>query len=224
MTRAFAAASPSSSLAPANIEAATQGLPTLNSKSYSAAYAIPTCTRRGTNGRPGRRSIRACRATRSSGVDESGGQRLEFQGGRLGCRRLHGRFVWLVPELQRKPRAVLRRGENGVHVQLTRPAQDGADDVRRLFGKDRRKREICASRPEEARSGGDGTAVCTGITLYSPLKHWKAGPGKKVGIVGLGGLGHMGVKLSHALGAKTVLFTTSPSKWRTASVSGPTKW
>ena len=54
--------------------------------------------------------------------------------------------------------------------------------------------------------------LCAGITLYSPLKHWKAGPGKKVGIVGLGGLGHMGVKFAHAFGAQTVLFTTSPSK------------
>ncbi len=54
--------------------------------------------------------------------------------------------------------------------------------------------------------------LCAGITLYSPLRHWGAGPGKKVGIIGLGGLGHMGVKLSHALGAKTVLFTTSASK------------
>ncbi len=54
--------------------------------------------------------------------------------------------------------------------------------------------------------------LCAGITLYSPLRHWKAGPNKKVGIVGLGGLGHMGVKLSHALGAHTVLFTTSESK------------
>jgi len=54
--------------------------------------------------------------------------------------------------------------------------------------------------------------LCAGITVYSPLKHWKAGPGKTVGIVGLGGLGHMGVKFSHALGAKTVLFTTSESK------------
>lgn len=54
--------------------------------------------------------------------------------------------------------------------------------------------------------------LCAGITLYSPLKHWKAGPGKKVGIVGLGGLGHMGVKLSHAMEATTVLFTTSESK------------
>jgi alcohol dehydrogenase (NADP+) len=54
--------------------------------------------------------------------------------------------------------------------------------------------------------------LCAGITLYSPLRHWNAGPGKKVGIVGLGGLGHMGVKLSHAMGATTFLFTTSPSK------------
>ena len=54
--------------------------------------------------------------------------------------------------------------------------------------------------------------LCAGITLYSPLKHWGAGPGRKVGIVGLGGLGHMGVKFSHAFGAHTVLFTTSPDK------------
>ena len=48
--------------------------------------------------------------------------------------------------------------------------------------------------------------------MWSPLRHWQAGPGKKVGIVGLGGLGHMGVKFAHALGARTVLFTSSPSK------------
>jgi len=54
--------------------------------------------------------------------------------------------------------------------------------------------------------------LCAGITTFSPLRHWGAGPGKKVGIVGLGGLGHMGVKFSHAFGAHTVLFTTSPGK------------
>lgn len=54
--------------------------------------------------------------------------------------------------------------------------------------------------------------LCAGITTYSPLRHWKAGPGKKVGIIGLGGLGHMGVKFSKAFGAHTVLFTTSQSK------------
>ena len=54
--------------------------------------------------------------------------------------------------------------------------------------------------------------LCAGITTYSPLKRHGAGPGKKVGIVGLGGLGHMGVKFAHAMGAETVLFTTSPGK------------
>mgnify|MGYP003507997020 FL=1 len=54
--------------------------------------------------------------------------------------------------------------------------------------------------------------LCAGITTYSPLRHWKVGPGQKVGIAGLGGLGHMGVKLAHAMGAHVVLFTTSPGK------------
>jgi uncharacterized zinc-type alcohol dehydrogenase-like protein len=54
--------------------------------------------------------------------------------------------------------------------------------------------------------------LCAGITTYSPLKLWGAGPGKKVGIVGIGGLGHMGIKISHALGAHTVAFTTTPDK------------
>lgn len=54
--------------------------------------------------------------------------------------------------------------------------------------------------------------LCAGITTYSPLKHWKVTKGQKVGIVGLGGLGHMGLKLSHAMGAHTVLFTTSAGK------------
>jgi len=54
--------------------------------------------------------------------------------------------------------------------------------------------------------------LCAGITTYSPLRHWKVGPGQKVGIVGLGGLGHMGVKFAHAFGAHVVLFTTTPGK------------
>ncbi|KGQ20561.1 Alcohol dehydrogenase [Lysobacter dokdonensis DS-58] len=54
--------------------------------------------------------------------------------------------------------------------------------------------------------------LCAGITTYSPLRHWKVGPGQKVGIVGIGGLGHMGIKLAHAMGAHVVAFTTSESK------------
>jgi alcohol dehydrogenase (NADP+) len=54
--------------------------------------------------------------------------------------------------------------------------------------------------------------LCAGITTYSPLRRWKVGKGQKVGVVGLGGLGHMGVKIANALGANVVLFTTSPGK------------
>lgn len=54
--------------------------------------------------------------------------------------------------------------------------------------------------------------LCAGITTYSPLRHWRVGPGMKVGIVGLGGLGHMGVKIAAAMGAHVVLFTTSSGK------------
>lgn len=54
--------------------------------------------------------------------------------------------------------------------------------------------------------------LCAGITTYSPLRHWKVGPGQKVGVVGLGGLGHMGVKLASSMGAKVVVFTTSEKK------------
>ncbi len=54
--------------------------------------------------------------------------------------------------------------------------------------------------------------LCAGITTYSPLRHWKVGPGQKVGVVGLGGLGHTAVKIAHAMGAHVVLFTTSPNK------------
>jgi uncharacterized zinc-type alcohol dehydrogenase-like protein len=62
--------------------------------------------------------------------------------------------------------------------------------------------------------------LCAGITTYSPLRHWGAGPGKKVGVVGIGGLGHMGVKLAHAMGAQVVAFTTSPDKRQDALALG----
>jgi uncharacterized zinc-type alcohol dehydrogenase-like protein len=59
---------------------------------------------------------------------------------------------------------------------------------------------------------GTAPLLCAGITTYSPMRHWGVTKGKKVGVVGLGGLGHMGVKFAHALGAHTVAFTTSASK------------
>lgn len=62
--------------------------------------------------------------------------------------------------------------------------------------------------------------LCAGITTYSPLKHWKVGVGQKVGIIGLGGLGHMGVKFAHAMGAHVVMITTSPEKGADAKKLG----
>jgi alcohol dehydrogenase (NADP+) len=59
---------------------------------------------------------------------------------------------------------------------------------------------------------GAAPLLCAGITTYSPMRHWGVGPGKKVGVVGLGGLGHMGVKFARAFGAHVVVFTTSPNK------------
>jgi len=66
--------------------------------------------------------------------------------------------------------------------------------------------------PPKLNLAGTAPLLCAGITTYSPLRHWGVTKGKKVGVVGLGGLGHMGVKFAHALGAHTVVFTTSPGK------------
>jgi uncharacterized zinc-type alcohol dehydrogenase-like protein len=66
--------------------------------------------------------------------------------------------------------------------------------------------------PSNLELAGTAPLLCAGITTYSPMRHWGVTKGKKVGVVGLGGLGHMGVKFAHALGAHTVVFTTSPSK------------
>src|SRR3954470_17969572 len=63
---------------------------------------------------------------------------------------------------------------------------------------------------------GTAPLLCAGITTYSPMRHWGVTKGKKVGVVGLGGLGHMGVKFAHALGAHVVVFTTSPGKMEDA--------
>jgi uncharacterized zinc-type alcohol dehydrogenase-like protein len=66
--------------------------------------------------------------------------------------------------------------------------------------------------PSNLNPAGVAPLLCAGITTYSPLHHWGVTKGKKAGVVGLGGLGHMGVKIAHALGAHVVVFTTSPEK------------
>ena len=71
---------------------------------------------------------------------------------------------------------------------------------------------FCLHLPKNLDPAAAAPLLCAGITTYSPLRHWGVKKGQKVGIVGLGGLGHMGVKLAHAFGAHVVLFTTSPNK------------
>lgn len=74
--------------------------------------------------------------------------------------------------------------------------------------------------PENLPLEGVAPLMCAGITLYSPLRHWGAGPGKKVGIIGLGGLGHMGLKFAHAMGAHVTIFSHSERKKSDAMAMG----
>ncbi|MER2552325.1 MAG: NAD(P)-dependent alcohol dehydrogenase [Thauera sp.] len=82
------------------------------------------------------------------------------------------------------------------------------------------ERYVLRIRHPEAQLAAVAPLVCAGITTYSPLRHWKVGPGHKVGVVGIGGLGHMGIKLAHAMGAHVVAFTTSESKRDAARALG----
>lgn len=82
------------------------------------------------------------------------------------------------------------------------------------------ERYVLRVRHAETELAAVAPLLCAGITTYSPLKHWNAGPGKKVGVVGIGGLGHMGIKLAHAMGAHVVAFTTSESKREEALALG----
>ena len=74
--------------------------------------------------------------------------------------------------------------------------------------------------PDSLNGPGIAPLLCAGITTYSPLRNWKVGPGSKVGVIGLGGLGHMGVKFSHALGAHTTMITSSEQKGEDARLLG----
>ncbi|MCC6164842.1 MAG: NAD(P)-dependent alcohol dehydrogenase [Acidobacteria bacterium] len=82
------------------------------------------------------------------------------------------------------------------------------------------ERYVLRIRHAEAQLAAVAPLLCAGITTYSPLRHWNVGPGHRVGVVGIGGLGHMGVKLAHAMGAHVVAFTTSESKREAARTLG----
>ena len=82
------------------------------------------------------------------------------------------------------------------------------------------QRFVLHIRHPESQLAAVAPLLCAGITTYSPLRHWNAGPGKKVGVGGIGGLGHMGIKLAHAMGAHVVAFTTSEGKREAAKALG----
>ena len=82
------------------------------------------------------------------------------------------------------------------------------------------ERYVLRIRHPEAQLAAVAPLLCAGITTWSPLRHWKVGPGHKVGVVGIGGLGHMGIKLARAMGAHVVAFTTSASKREAARALG----
>jgi uncharacterized zinc-type alcohol dehydrogenase-like protein len=85
------------------------------------------------------------------------------------------------------------------------------------------ERYVLRVRHPEEQLAAVAPLLCAGITTYSPLRHWNIGPGKKVGVVGIGGLGHMGVKLARAMGAHVVAFTTSERKRQAALELGATE-
>jgi len=95
---------------------------------------------------------------------------------------------------------------NGFEADGQTPTQGGYSDHIVV------KEGYVLSIPESLPLDAAAPLLCAGITLYSPLRHWKAGPGKKVAIVGMGGLGHMGVKLAHAMGAEVTVLSQSLSK------------
>ncbi|MGE7368749.1 NAD(P)-dependent alcohol dehydrogenase [Neorhizobium sp. NPDC001467] len=95
---------------------------------------------------------------------------------------------------------------NGVEADGKTPTQGGYSDHIVV------KEGYVMSIPDNLPLDGAAPLLCAGITLYSPLHHWKAGPGKKVAIVGMGGLGHMGVKIAHAMGAEVTVLSQSLSK------------
>ena len=112
--------------------------------------------------------------------------------------------------------------DNGFTGTYNGPTQDSGDNTYGGYSDTIVVREefVLAIRHPEADLAGVAPLLCAGITTWSPLRHWNAGPGKKVGVVGIGGLGHMGVKLARALGAHVVAFTTSPNKVEDAKALG----
>src|SRR5579862_93274 len=134
----------------------------------------------------------------------------QVQGRRHGCGRLPGRFLPPLRKLQGRPRELLRERS---YIRYNSPDKHtggvtyGGYSQRVVVDEN-----YVLKVPANLDLAGVAPLLCAGITTYSPLRHWKVSKGQKVGVVGLGGLGHMAVKLANAFGADVTLFTTSAKK------------
>ena len=205
---AYAAQSASSALAPLGIARRDPVQRMSKSKSSTAGFATRTCT--GPQRMAQFHDLPVVPGHEIVGRVKGGERRHEIQGGRPGGGGLHGGFV---PHLSELP-----AGLEQYCLKFPVFTYNGVDKHLggHTFGGYSASIVVDEAYILQVPAGLDLVAtaplLCAGITTYSPLRHWKVGPGQKAGIVGLGGLGHMGVKFAHAFGAHVVLFTTSPGK------------
>jgi alcohol dehydrogenase (NADP+) len=128
-----------------------------------------------------------------------------------------------VRELPRKSGAVYCEGPKGATGTYNGPFKpDGSNTFGGYSDKIVVKENFVLKVPENLDVKAVAPILCAGVTTYSPLKHWKVGAGQKVGVIGLGGLGHMGVKLAKALGADVTVFSSSEEKRADAKKFGAT--
>ncbi len=145
-------------------------------------------------------------------VTAVGSEVTRFKHRRPRRRRRHGRFLPRLRPLHRPGRSLLREGLRR-HLQRQSLRSERSRRAATPTTSSSTQRYVHSISPKlEPKLAAVAPLLCAGITTYSPLKHWKVGPGSKVGIVGLGGLGHMGLKFAHSFGAEVTLFTTSAGK------------
>ena len=231
--KAYSAASATSPLALPRSRGAIRRKTTFRSRSSSAASATPTFIRLATSGATScRPSIRACRVTRSSAVSPRSAPPSP-NSSRATWRRS---AAWSIPTAPaRMPgRSGTVLPELDSHLQLSRTSISDGVTYGGYSDSIVVDENFVLHVPDNLDLAGVAPLLCAGITTYSPMRHWGVGQGKKVGVVGLGGLGHMGVKFAHAFGAHVVVFTTSPrarrktrsasARMRSSSRRMPTRW
>ena len=185
--------------------AARRGRRTCRSRSSSAASATRTCTRCATSGRaPCRPSTPASRATRSSAAWSKAGSAVrKFKEGDLAAVGCMVDSCRTCASCREGLRAVLRRACRPSPTTFPTSISAASPTAATRRASSSTRPSCCASRTSWTRPAS-APLLCAGITTYSPLRHWKVGKGQKVGVVGLGGLGHMAVKFASAFGASVV--------------------